>query len=74
MPDRIIAVRKNGQGSIKEMKLSSGQVVDYHKAHEMAQSGQLEHVQLINGKDGELHLRSVPDGDPTNNLDNLPSF
>ncbi|MBH0229792.1 DUF3892 domain-containing protein [Halobacillus yeomjeoni] len=74
MPERIVAVRKNGQGSIKEMKLSSGTVVDYKTAHEMAKNGEIEHVQLINGKDGELHLRSQPDGDPTNNLDNMPSF
>ncbi|SDO47735.1 Protein of unknown function [Halobacillus aidingensis] len=74
MPERIVAVRKNGQGSIVEMQLSSGQVIDYKRAHEMARSGELEHVNLIRGKDGEDHLRSEPDGIQSNNLDNLPSF
>ncbi|MYL35175.1 DUF3892 domain-containing protein [Pontibacillus yanchengensis] len=74
MADRIIAVRKNNNGSIVEMKLSSGQVVDYKQAQQMAREGQLEHVDLTRGKDGEDHLRSQPDGDPTNNLDNMPHF
>ncbi|CDQ17859.1 Protein of unknown function [Halobacillus karajensis] len=74
MPERIVAVRKNGQGSITEMQLSSGQVIDYKRAHEMARSGELEHVNLIRGKDGDQHLRSEPDGIQSNNLDNLPSF
>ncbi|ELK45102.1 DUF3892 domain-containing protein [Halobacillus sp. ACCC02827] len=74
MPERIVAVRKNGQGSIIEMQLSSGDVVDYKQAHEMARNGELEHVNLIRGKDGEDHLRSEPDGITSNNLDNLPTF
>ncbi|UOQ44500.1 DUF3892 domain-containing protein [Halobacillus salinarum] len=74
MAERIIAVRKNGQGSIVEMKLSSGEVVDYKQAQQMAREGALDHVNLFRGKDGEEHLRSDPDGDVSNNLDNLPSF
>jgi len=74
MAEQIIAVRKNGEGSIVEMKLSSGRIVDYHEAHQMTRDGELEHVNLIRGKDGEDHLRSQPDGELDNNLDNLPSF
>ncbi|MCA0970165.1 DUF3892 domain-containing protein [Halobacillus litoralis] len=74
MPDHIVAVRKNAEGSIVEMQLSSGRVVDYKQAHELARSGEIEHVQLIKGKDGEDHLRSQPDGDKSNNLDQLPTF
>ncbi|MBA2173679.1 DUF3892 domain-containing protein [Halobacillus locisalis] len=74
MPEQIVAVRKNEAGSIIEMQLSSGRVVDYKQAHELARSGEIEHVQLIRGKDGEDHLRSQPDGVQSNNLDQLPTF
>ncbi|TGB04380.1 DUF3892 domain-containing protein [Halobacillus salinus] len=74
MPEHIVAVRKNEAGSIIEMQLSSGRVVDYKQAHELARSGEIEHVQLIRGKDGDEHLRSQPDGVKSNNLDQLPSF
>ncbi|KGX85576.1 DUF3892 domain-containing protein [Pontibacillus litoralis] len=74
MANHIVAVRKNGQGSIIKMKLSNGQVVDYKEAQQMARDGQLAHVDLIKGKDGADHLRSEPDGDSSNNLSNLPLF
>ncbi|WP_281887953.1 DUF3892 domain-containing protein [Paenibacillus sp. YYML68] len=72
--DQVVAVRKNGDGDIVELKLSSGQVVDYKEAQFMAKNGQIDNVNVFRGRDGEEHLRSNPDGDPTNNLDNLPGF
>jgi hypothetical protein len=72
--EQIIAVRKNNDGDIVELKLSSGQVVDYKQAQAMAESGEIEHVNTFKGRDGEKHLRSDADGDPTNNLDALPGF
>lgn len=74
MAEKIVAVRKNNEGDIVEMKLSSGEVVDYKEAQRMARDGDLEHVQLFKGRDGEDHLRSEPDDTKENNLDNLPSF
>ncbi|MFQ3544998.1 DUF3892 domain-containing protein [Halobacillus rhizosphaerae] len=74
MAEQIIAVRKNSEGSIVEMKLSSGKVVGYKEAQQMAREGQIEHVNLFKGRDGDEHLRSDPDGDVSNNLDNLPGF
>ncbi len=71
---QIVAVRKNGEGDIVELKLSSGEVVDYKLAQQMAQNGELENVNVFTGRDGEPHLRSNADGDPTNNLDQLPTF
>jgi Protein of unknown function (DUF3892) len=72
--DQIVAVRKNGDGDIIEMKLSSGQVVDYKQAQQMAKSGQIGNVNVFRGRDGDEHIRSNADGDPSNNLDNLPTF
>jgi hypothetical protein len=71
---QVVAVRKNGDGDIVELKLSSGQVVDYKTAQQMAKANQIEHVNVFRGRDGDEHLRSDADGDPTNNLDNLPNF
>ncbi|CRF28675.1 Uncharacterised protein [Mycobacterium tuberculosis] len=70
----VVAVRKNGDGDIVDLKLSSGEVVDYMEAQQLAKDGQLENVNVFRGRDGDEHLRSNADGDPTNNLDNLPGF
>ncbi len=72
--ESVIAVRKNGDDDIIELKLSNGQVVDYKEGQQMAKNGMIVNVNVFNGPDGEEHLRSNPDGDPTNNLDNLPQF
>lgn len=72
--DQVVAVRKNGDGDIVELKLSSGQVVDYKQAQQMAKNGQIQNVNVFRGRDGDEHLRSNADGDPSNNLDNLPTF
>ncbi|WP_163536246.1 DUF3892 domain-containing protein [Gracilibacillus sp. YIM 98692] len=74
MADQIVAVRKNEDGDIVKMKLSSGQVVDYKQAQQMADNNEIEHVNTFKGRDGDKHLRSDADGDPSNNLDNLPQF
>lgn len=39
--DQIVAVRKNKDGDIVELKLSSGQVVDYKSAQQMAKTMRL---------------------------------
>lgn len=74
MAEKITAVRKNNEGDIVELQLSSGQVVDYKQAQQMAKNGEIEHVNVFRGRDGEEHLRSDADGIVENNLDNLPTF
>ncbi|TVY04413.1 DUF3892 domain-containing protein [Cohnella terricola] len=71
---QVVAVRKNGDGDIVELKLSSGQVVGYKEAQQMAKSDQIANVNVFKGRDGDEHLRSDPDGREDNNLDNLPTF
>jgi hypothetical protein len=72
--EEVVAVRKNGDGDIVALKLSSGRVVDYKTAQAMAKQGEIAHVQVFRGRDDEEHLRSIPDGRKDNNLDELPSF
>lgn len=71
---QVTAVRKNGDGDIVELKLSSGQVVGYKEAQQMAKANQIGNVNVFKGRDGDEHLRSDPDGREDNNLDNLPTF
>ena len=71
---QVTAVRKNGDGDIVELQLSSGQVVGYKEAQQMAKANQIENVNVFKGRDGDEHLRSNPDGREDNNLDNLPTF
>jgi len=72
--EQVVAVRKNGDGDIVQLQLSSGRVVDYKEAQQLAKNGQIAHVNVFKGRDGDEHLRSDADGDPSNNLDNLPVF
>ncbi|WP_256757107.1 DUF3892 domain-containing protein [Cohnella sp. WQ 127256] len=71
---QIVAVRKNGDGDIVEMQLSSGQVVGYKEAQQMAKNDEIANVNVFKGRDGDEHLRSDPDGRTDNNLDQLPTF
>jgi hypothetical protein len=73
-PQDVVAVRKNGDGDIVELKLSSGLAVDYKTAQAMAKNRQIRNMNVFRGRDGDEHLRSDPDGSPDNNLDNLPAF
>lgn len=72
--EHVTAVRKNGDGDIVELKLSSGKVVDYKTAQMMAKNQQIANVQVFRGRDHDEHLRSIPDGRKDNNLDQLPTF
>jgi len=72
--NQVIAVRKNGDGDIVQLQLSSGEVVDYKTAQQMAKNNQIANVNVFRGRDGEEHLRSDADGRTDNNLDNLPTF
>ncbi|GGG09585.1 DUF3892 domain-containing protein [Paenibacillus abyssi] len=72
--EQVVAVRKNGDGDIVELQLTSGKVVDYKTAQTMVKNNQIQNLNVFRGRDGDEHLRSDPDGRVDNNLDNLPTF
>lgn len=72
--EEVVAVRKNGDGDIIALQLSSGAVVDYKTAQTMVKNNQIAHLNVFRGRDGEEHLRSDADGRKDNNLDQLPTF
>lgn len=72
--ETIIAVQKNGDGDLTAFKTSSGRVLDYATALQAVEAGHLSGVNAFKGRDGETYIRGDADGDPTNNLDQLPMF
>ncbi len=73
MAEKIVAVRKNGDGDITAVKTDSGRELEYSQAVSEAKAGNLEHVDVYQ-RYGRDILRSEPDGTKENNLDNLPGF
>jgi hypothetical protein len=69
----IVAVKRNSKGNLTNFKLNNGQELNYQQAVDMAQQGQLKSVDVYS-RWGRQILRSEPDGDETNNFDNLPQF
>ncbi|MDF2534360.1 MAG: hypothetical protein K0R18_517 [Bacillales bacterium] len=73
---KITAVRKDGRGDITEVQFQNGETASIEQAIQMAEQDLIEDVNTgaTRGEDKHKTLRSYPDGDPTNNLDNLPTF
>lgn len=72
--ERFIAVQKNGDGDLTSFQTSSGRVLNYDQALQEVQAGNIAGVNIFKGRDGAPHIRGDADGDPTNNLDQLPLF
>jgi len=72
--EQIVAVQKNGDGDLTAFKTASGRVLSYEEALQAVQAGQLAGVNAFKGRDGETYIRGDADGDPSNNLDQLPLF
>lgn len=72
----IVAVRKNGDGDIQEVQFNDGSTASVEQAIQMAEEDGIANVNTgaTRGENSHKTLRSDPDGDPSNNLDNLPEF
>ena len=71
---KIVAIQEDKGYDIKAVKLDDGSVHQLADAIAMAKNNQIEGVNVGKDKLGRETLRSNPDGDPTNNLKNLPRF
>lgn len=74
MSETFVAVQKNGDGDIVKFKTSSGNVLSYEEAIHSVNQGLVLGANVFKGKDGDMYIRGNADGDPTNNLDQLPTF
>ncbi|MBG9793875.1 hypothetical protein ABD76_15790 [Paenibacillus dendritiformis] len=72
--ETIVAVQKNGDGDLTAFQTSTGRQLSYDQALNEVQAGNIAGVNVFKGRDGGMYLRGDADGDPTNNLDNLPLF
>lgn len=72
--ETFTSVRKNGDGDITAFRTSGGRVLDYEQALREVREGRIAGVNIFKGRDGEMYIRGDADGDPSNNLDNLPAF
>lgn len=71
--EQITKLIKNG-GEVVGYELASGRHISVSEAINMAKANQLDHVGVSTSKDGSEYIRSLADGDESNNLGNLPSI
>ncbi|HPT77392.1 MAG TPA: DUF3892 domain-containing protein [Defluviitaleaceae bacterium] len=71
---KITKVKKNSEGDITDVMLDDGSVYPIDEAIEMVKDDLIEGVNVGKAKNGREFLRADPNGDLTDNLDNLPTF
>lgn len=71
---KIVKLRKNDNGSIERFMLEDGTELSYAEALQKIEAGVIDNLIVQRGRDGQPIIRSKPDGNPNNNLDNLPEF
>ncbi len=67
-----IVAQVKTSGTVSGYQLSNGQTVDMKTAVTMAKNGEIKGVGVATNQ-GTEYLRSLPDGDEANNLNNLPT-
>lgn len=68
----ITGVVKDSNGNITAYELDTGETIMKEHAVMMAKQGTIKGVTVSVSKLGEEFLKSLPDGDKNNNLDELP--
>jgi hypothetical protein len=71
---KITKVKKNTDGDITDVMLENGNVYSVNEAIMMARDGVIEGVNVGKARNGREYLRSNPNGDERDNLDNMPTF
>ena len=71
---KITKVKKNNDGDITAVMTEDGNVYPIDEAVSMAKDHKISGVNVGRAKNGREFLRSNPNGEEDDNLDNLPSF
>lgn len=71
---RIIKVKKNSDGDIIDVMVDDGSTYPVEEAIKMVKDHQIEGVNVGKSKNGREYLRSNPNGEESDNLDNLSTF
>jgi len=70
----IEGISRDDRGEINAYKLENGEIVPKEQAVSMVKQGEIKGVSVVVSKNGEEFLRSLPDNDASNNLENLPNL
>jgi len=71
---KIIKVKKNPEGDITDVMLTDGNVYAIEDAIIMAKGGKIEGVNVGKARNGREYLRSNPNENKADNLDQLTTF
>lgn len=71
---RITKVRKDSNGDITDVMLDNGNVYPIDQAIALVKDETIDGVNVGKAKNGREYLRSNPNGDKNDNLDNLDVF
>ncbi|MHC1682597.1 MAG: DUF3892 domain-containing protein [Clostridiaceae bacterium] len=71
---KVIKVKKNPEGDITDVMLENGSVYSIEEAITMAKDHKIEGVNVGKARNGREYLRSNPNGDEGDNLENKPIF
>ncbi|KHD38700.1 hypothetical protein NL50_04170 [Clostridium acetobutylicum] len=71
---KVIKVKKNSEGDITDVMLENGNVYSIDEAITMAKDHLIDGVNVAKARSGREYLRSNPNGDEGDNLDNKPTF
>jgi hypothetical protein len=71
---KIVKIKKNSEGDITDVMLDNGSVHAIDEAITMAKNDLIDGVNVGKAKNGREYLRSNPNGEESDNLDNLPMF
>ena len=69
----IEGISRDDRGEINAYKLENGEIVPKEQAVSMVKQGEIKGVSVVVSKNGEEFLRSLPDNEADNNLENLPN-
>jgi hypothetical protein len=71
---KIQKVKKNPDGDITDVMLDNGNVYSINEAIMMTRDGLIEGVNVGKAKNAREYLRSNPNGEEGDNLENKPTF
>lgn len=71
---KVVKVKKNNDGDITDIMLDNGNVYSIDEAIMMVKDDLVEGVNVGKARNGREYLRSNPNDNEDDNLDNMPTF
>lgn len=71
---KVVKVKKNHDGDITDIMMENGNIYSIDEAIMMAKDHLIEGVNVGKARNGREYLRSNPNDNEGDNLDNMPTF